>query len=272
MKQPPRAHGGGITDVVFAGERGGRDARLAACALAVVALYGGALALSEVLGAPVANWSAEMAARIHDEIARERAVDLSPPPRPPPPPPAQQPPAPTPAVIRAPLPAHAPARAAAPSPPAQAGKLTAVTADPVDLTGASFVVGGAATFPGGVTTAQGKGSQAGTAAAPAPEIGAAGRPTGPSKARAVSLDQAAWSCPWPAEADAEQVNERTVVLRARVQPDGRAQTVDVLADPGFGFGAAARACALATRFDPARNADGQPVAALSAPIRVHFSR
>jgi len=274
MKQAARAHQGGITDVVFAGERGGRDARLAACALAVVVLYGGALGLSEVLGAPVANWSAEMAARIHDAIARERAVDLSPPP-PPPPPPAAEPPAPAPPAVRAPHPVHAPApaRAAAPSPPAQAGKLTAVANDPVDFTGGAFVVGGAATFPGGVTSAQGKGVRPGTTTDPsATGTGDAGRGRAPSRARPVSLDQAAWSCPWPAEADAEQVNEKTVVLRVRVKADGRAEAVDVLSDPGFGFGAAARACALLTRFEPARDAGGQPIAALSAPIRVHFSR
>ena len=46
MKQAAGASRGGITDVVFAGERGGRDARLAACALAVAALYGAALGLS----------------------------------------------------------------------------------------------------------------------------------------------------------------------------------------------------------------------------------
>lgn len=276
MKQRPPVARGGITDVVFAGERGGRDARLAACALAVLVVYGGALAMSEVLGAPVANWSAEMAARIHDAIARERAVDLSspPPPPPPPPPPAAEPP-PAPIAVHAPHPvrAAAPARTAAPSPPAQAGKLTAVANDPVDFTGAAFVVGGAATFPGGVTATQGKGTKPGTGAASPPAVTtAAGPARGPSRARAVSLDQAAWSCPWPSDADAEQVNEKTVVLRARVQPDGRAETVDVLSDPGFGFGAAARACALATRFEPARNAEGQPVAALSAPIRVHFYR
>jgi len=264
---------GGIADLVFAGERGGRDARLAACAVAVLVVYGGALALSEVLGAPVANWSAEMAARIHDAIARERAVDLSPPPPPPPPPPAAEPPpAPTPVTVRAPRAVHAPSHAAPPAPPAQAGKLTAVSDAPADFTGAAFVVGGAATFPGGVTAAQGKGTTPGnTAASPGSPTGA-GPPHGPSRARAVSLDQAAWSCPWPAEADAEQVNEKTVVLRARVQPDGRAQTVEVLSDPGFGFGAAARACALATRFEPARDADGRPIAAQSAPIRVHFYR
>jgi len=273
MKTSPRAHPGGIADLVFAGERGGRDARLAASALAVLVLYGAALGLSEVLGAPVANWSAEMAARIHDAIARERAVDLSPPPPPAPPPPAEQPPAPVAARAARPVRAAAP-RAAKASPPAQAGKLTAVTSDPVDFSGAAFVVGGAATFPGGVSAAQGRGTKPGTSTDPSATgaTGDAGRSRGPSRARPVSLDQAAWSCPWPAEADAEQVNEKTVVLRVRVQADGRAQSVEVLSDPGFGFGAAARACALATRFDPARDADGRAVGALSAPIRVHFYR
>jgi len=261
--------GGGITDVVFAGERGGRDARLAACALGVVIVYGAVLALSEALGAPVANWSAEMAARIHDAIARERAVDLSPPP--PPPPPAEPPPS-VPAVVSAPRPVHAPARAAAPSAPARAGKLTAVANEPADFTGGAFVVGGAATFPGGVTATSGKATAPGTSGAPSGIAGDAIRAHAPSRARAVSLDQAAWSCPWPAEADAEQVNEKTVVLRVRVRPDGRAETVEVVSDPGFGFGAAARACAVATRFEPARDDDGHPIAALSAPIRVHFFR
>jgi len=264
----------GIADVVFASDGGGRDRRLAACALGVLVIYGGAVALSEALGAPVANWSAEMAARIHDAISRDRAVELSPPP--PPPPPAPPPPveAPAPVVIRAPrVHAPAPVRAAAPSPPAQAGKLTAVADTPADFTGSAFVVGGAATFPGGVTAAQGTGTKPGTAAGgAAPSKGDPGHGRGPSRARAVSLDQAAWSCPWPAEADAEQVNERTVVLRVDVRPDGRADTVDVLSDPGFGFGSAARACALATRFEPARDDAGQPIAALSAPIRVHFFR
>ena len=68
------------------------------------------------------------------------------------------------------------------------------------------------------------------------------------------------------------MNEQTVLLRAAVRADGRAERVDVLADPGFGFGAAARSCALATRFEPARDPAGQPVAALSPPIRVHFFR
>ena len=93
-----------------------------------------------------------------------------------------------------------------------------------------------------------------------------------SRARQVSLDQSAWNCPWPAEADVEQVNEQTVVLRASVRADGQADRVDILSDPGFGFGAAARLCALRTRFEPAQDVAGQPITAHSPPIRVHFFR
>jgi protein TonB len=89
----------------------------------------------------------------------------------------------------------------------------------------------------------------------------------------VTLDQASWSCPWPAEADARQVDQETVVIRVAVRADGRVDHVDVLQDPGFGFGRAARDCALASRsFAPALDAQGAPVAAQSPPIRVHFFR
>jgi len=57
-----------------------------------------------------------------------------------------------------------------------------------------------------------------------------------------------------------------------VRADGHAEHVDLLSDPGFGFGAAARMCALRTRFEPARDTAGQPIIALSPPIRVHFYR
>jgi protein TonB len=68
------------------------------------------------------------------------------------------------------------------------------------------------------------------------------------------------------------VDEQTVVLRVSVRVDGRAERVDLLTDPGFGFGAAARLCASRTQFEPARDWAGQPAAALSPPIRVHFFR
>ena len=52
-------------------------------------------------------------------------------------------------------------------------------------------------------------------------------------------------------ADARQVDQETVVIRVAVGTDGRVDRVDVLQDPGFGFGTAARQCALTTRFGAA---------------------
>jgi protein TonB len=256
-----------IVDLVFAGEPKGGRLRMALGAVAVLVLYAGALAALGQFGRSAGPWSAEMAARVHDAIAVERAVDLAPPS---PPSPAQAP-APV-AAVTAPRVTRAsrPERAR-PAAPAQAGKLAAVTTEPVDFTGSAFVVGTGSAYVGGSTSSSGT-SRTPTQGPVAPSGTGEGTAAARSRARPVSLDQAAWNCPWPAEADAEQVNEQTVVLRVSVRPDGRAERVDVLSDPGFGFGPAARLCALRTAFEPAHDSAGQPVAALSPPIRVHFFR
>jgi|SRR5450432_391850 len=267
--QPAPRRPPSIVDLVFAGETRTAGRRLGVAVVAVTALYAGGYAVVSRKGRSLGPWSAEMAARVHDAIALERAVDVTPPPPPPVPP--------GPAMTK-PVVSVQPARAArtprmarpAPAAPAQAARLAAADPTPADFTGTAFVVGSGATYAGGTTTARGT-SRAPATGVVAPSATGNGA-SGPSRARAVSLDEAAWSCPWPAEADAQQVNEQTVVLRASVRADGRAERVDVLSDPGFGFAAAARLCAMATRFDPARNLEGQPVAALSPPIRVHFFR
>jgi protein TonB len=146
-----------------------------------------------------------------------------------------------------------------------------VSPEPVDFTGMAFIVGSGTSYAGGATTGSGTSRKA--ALDPAtPEASRNAQTSIRGRARPVALDQAAWNCPWPAEADAEQVNEQTVVLRATVRADGRADHVDVISDPGFGFGAAARLCTLRTRFEPARDAAGQHIPAQSPPIRVHFYR
>jgi protein TonB len=265
VKRSPR-----IVDLVFLAEPAGRWRRLALGGAVVVALYGGAFALVSRLGSSLVPWSAELAGRIHEAIALERAVEVTPPlPPAAPPPPAPVMEAPHIAVSRFVRAAHAqPARS---TPPAQAGQLAAVSAEPADFTGMAFIVGSGASYPGGATTSSGTGRKAALGAVgPEPSIGKSSSPR--TRARSVSLDQSAWNCPWPAEADAEQVNEQTVVLQASVRADGRADGVDVLSDPGFGFGAAARLCALRTRFEPAHDVAGQPIAAQSPPIRVHFFR
>ena len=258
-----------IVDLVFLAEPTGRWRRLAAGGVVVLALYGGAFALVSHLGRSLGPWSAEMAARIHEVIAIERAVEVTPPP--PLAPPSSVPVAEAPhiAVSRS---ARAPhAQQARATQPAQAGRLAAVSPELADFTGTAFIVGSGTSYAGGTTTSRGT-SRTAALGPVAPEAPRSALPSVRSRARAVSLDQSAWNCPWPAEADAEQVNEQTVVLQARVGADGRAEHVDLLSDPGFGFGAAASLCALRTRFEPAWDGAGQPISSESPPIRVHFFR
>lgn len=259
-----------IVDLVFLAEPAGRWRRLAVGGAVVLALYGGAFALVSRLGGSLGPWSAEMAARIHEAIAMERAIDVTPPP----PPPAPSPSAPVVvtahiAVSRSVRATHA--QAARATPPAQAGQIVAAAPALEDFTGTAFIVGSGTSYAGGATTSSGT-SKKSALGAIGPEATVGKTTSVRSRARPVSLDQSAWNCPWPAEADAEQVNEQTVVLQASVGADGRADKVDIVSNPGFGFGAAARLCALRTRFEPARDVAGQPIPAQSPSIRVHFFR
>jgi protein TonB len=256
---------GGVAEVVFAGDSGRRGLHLGACAAGILAAYGAVIVTAGWRGAPAGRRRAETAARLRDAIAAsERVVDLTPPARERAPPTAPRPATRAPAVTRTARAVRTPGPPRpASSAPSAAGRQASLPEEPVDFTASVFIVGGG-------TAARAAGDAPGGGAGAPVSRDASGPPA--SRARAVALDQAAWSCPWPAEADAEQVNERTVVLRVSVRPDGRAGDVDVLSDPGLGFGPAARACALATRFEPARDADGRPVAAPSGPIRVHFFR
>jgi protein TonB len=149
--------------------------------------------------------------------------------------------------------------------------LAAASPEPVDFTGIAFIVGSGTSYAGGPTTSTGN-NRVAVLGATSPWTTGSGLVGVRSRARPVALDQSAWNCPWPTEADAEQINEQTVVLQASVRADGRADRVEVFSDPGFGFGAAARLCALRTRFEPARDSAGQPIPAQSPPIRVHFFR
>jgi periplasmic protein TonB len=260
-RQIPARAGERIVDLVFAGELPGRRRRLATGAALAATLYAGVFFVLGRLTDSGASFGAELAARIHDAVAAARAVDVtpSPPPRPEPPAAAHV----ADAVGR--VHPHASARPA----PARAGRIAAASESPVDFTGSAFVVGSGSSYAGGTTTRSGTSR---TPPANAVASGGTGDGSPHGRAHAVSLDQAAWTCPWPGEADARQVDQETVVLRVAVRADGHADRVDVVEDPGFGFGRAARQCALATRFEPARDLAGAPIAALSPPIRVHFFR
>jgi protein TonB len=163
----------------------------------------------------------------------------------------------------------------APTAPAQAAQIIARAIDPaapLDFSGDSFVTGSASAYAGGVTASNGTSTHAvnhvDTTPAPQPMTAVAAV----QLSRPVELDGDEWQCPWPHEAELAEIDQQTVTLRVHVDPDGRARSVRLLADPGSGFGAAARACALQTRFTPALNRAGRPISADSPPIRVRFTR
>lgn len=203
--------------------------------------------------------------RIHEELARQDVVEIEQS-RPPPPPPA-------PAAPAEPqkLPKVRVARSR-PPPPARAGNVLSQaprSEGPVDLTGDTFVTGSSQAYVGGVTSSSGTNQ----VAVHTNETDPTAPPTRtPDASRPVALDDQQWQCPWPQQADSADINQQTVVIRVVVKPNGFAERVDVVSDPGFGFGAAARACALHTRFEPARDRQGNRIAATSPPIRVRFTR
>ena len=81
-----------------------------------------------------------------------------------------------------------------------------------------------------------------------------------------------WNCPFPPEADSEQVDQAFPTIQVSVRADGTPEHVSVLSDPGHGFGRAAQRCAMQERYEPAFNHDGNPIAGLTKSIRVRFER
>ncbi|HVZ37371.1 MAG TPA: TonB family protein, partial [Polyangiaceae bacterium] len=185
-----------------------------------------------------------------------------------------EPPPPPPAPPKPSAPAHPPPHAVsvpkAPPPPAQAGRIIARAPedDVVDLTGNTFVTGTASAYAGGTTTATGTSTKpvfAQTVAPPSDRFE-------PDLSRPVSLDENEWQCRWPREAEAEDIDEQSVVLHVSVRPDGSVASARLVSDPGHGFGAAALVCASHTRFTPARDRQGRAILAESPAIRVRFTR
>ncbi len=104
-------------------------------------------------------------------------------------------------------------------------------------------------------------------------------PGGPPPAPPVDKSQSpkleggtSWNCPFPPEADSEQIDQALVTLVVTVKPDGSPLSVSVVADPGHGFGRAARMCALGRRYSAGLDASGTPVTKTTAPFNVRFNR
>jgi protein TonB len=210
------------------------------------------------------------------EVEKEKEKE----PEPPPPEEPKPEEAPKPVVKEATPPPDAP-----PQPPAAAEAAKVLTADPdpnepVDMTN-TIVQGNADKYAGGVSAnngtskdavrnvaAQPTGVPGGTGTAPAPAA-----PRVDRSRKAGLLGSSDWTdCPFPAEADAEQIDQAFVLIQVRVKPDGNPESITVVQDPGHGFGREARKCAMRKKFTPALDVDGNPIPAVTNPFRVRFER
>jgi len=251
-------------------------ALLVACALAVTLHAFAVLGVLVVAVLPLVGRAAPPAAVTElVEIALEPA----------PPRPAAEPPAPEPVE---PEPAPRPVKVArmAPREPelipeaapaaAQAAPVLAQAPEPevVDF-GDTLVQGTAATFAGGVTEAGGTARSAvrdARARAGGVEGGTGTDTRAIDRSRPPSLAGGAhWDCPFPEEADSEDIGDALVTLRVRVASDGEVEHVDVVKDPGDGFGREARRCALRKRWQPGRDRAGRALV-MSALVNVRFYR
>jgi hypothetical protein len=79
-----------------------------------------------------------------------------------------------------------------------------------------------------------------------------------------------WDCAFPPPAERNGKEEANVLVIVNVDIDGRPISVDVQDDPGGGFGAAARRCAMEKAYVAPRDVNGKPVRATTMPFVVRF--
>jgi periplasmic protein TonB len=263
----------GLARALSAESRSRKDVGLS---LALALIFHGsiALALPKSESLPARQAPMQQTIELEPPLPEPEKPEETPPPdKPAPPDKPDEPPQPSPQL-------KAPAQAAAPAPVQAAAVLTQKSDEPVDF-GDSMVVGNAETSLGGASAANGTGTKpvtraaangtggVGTAATGSP---AAPKPAGPNLSRRARLaGGGSWDCAFPEQANAEQVDHAVVTLRINVAEGGSVRSVTVEADPGHGFGGAARSCALRKQFEPALDAEGNPTSGSSL-INVRFNR
>ncbi len=213
------------------------------------------------------SWASRVRTQLHDKRVVEIEIEMQR--EEPPPPQPSQPALPEPASARPVAPAR---RAAVPAAAAQTAAVLTRQVDPnepVDLTN-TFVTGGASSYAGGVS------ERGGTSAIAVRDANARafGVGVGPvDRSRPARLaDSTEWQCPWPAEAEAEQIDDASILVRVRVSATGEPTTVEVVNDPGHGFAREARRCAMRKRYLPALDSAGNPVVGGTNSLNIHFAR
>ncbi len=249
-------------------------------------VHGTAAARTAMIPLDLIHWTHDVRAMVSEKLWSTYDVDMFKAPEDKPPPPEPEPEkqddkAPPPPVA---LPKDTPAPKDEPPPPApapaQAGQVITAPDEPLDFTGQGFTQGNSATYAGGVTHAQGTATTAVRNVAARPDgvpggTGTAAAPPPPAvdKSRAAGLrGSSEWKCPWPSEADAEQIDEAYVTVQVTVGPEGRAKTVAVTSDPGHGFGREARLCAMRETYTTALDKDGTAILGQTKAFRIHFER
>ena len=206
------------------------------------------------------------------EVTQTQIVEIDQPP--PPPPPKVEVPVPPPGPAARP----AAAKTAPPAAPAQAAAVITQKADPdepLDLTN-TFVTGSASTYAGGTTSRAGTNPNAvhgptapGGARTP---VSAPVSLAGPDRSRRAAMaGEDEWRCPFPPEADTDQVDSAVVTVRVELDALGAPRRVVVLIDPGHGFGREAQRCALGKRWTPALDHGGTAIEGVVT-IHVRFDR
>lgn len=261
-----------------------------------VMLIAGVLALSVHAGAAVGavqaalthafdTWARDVNEFIAQEIGQTYELEVAKEEPPPPEPEPQPEPEPEPEAVAEPPPIkEAPPPDAKPQPPAASDAAKVLTQEPrddepVNLT-ESFLNGEAETANGGVTQRGGTskvanynphalatGTPGGTGTAPVPAAPRVDR----SRAARISNLSNLERCPFPPEADADQIDEAVVGIEVRVSTGGRAENVSITSDPGHGFGREAKKCALRERYETALDVDGNAIPGLFR-VRFRFSR
>jgi protein TonB len=135
--------------------------------------------------------------------------------------------------------------------------------EPLDLTGDAFVQGNADFYAGGITASKGTSTQAVRNQAARADGVVGGTGTAPASSvdlsRAAGITEKNWDCPFPAEADLEQINYQQVRVAVTVSAAGKPLEVKVIGDTSFGFGRAAQRCALRKTYVPALDRGGNPI-------------
>jgi protein TonB len=221
------------------------------------------------------------------ELSIEREVPAPPPtPEPPPPPPA--PPEPPRAAANVIAPAQSPSDNPYDQPAseaAQAGQVLVQDTDQEEKDDPAeentFVTGDAGTYAGGMTASTGTSTLAvrGSLAGAGGVVGGIGtrvqapKPTPHDLSRGAWLEgTTSWDCDFPGEAERDHIRDAVVEMTVNVRPNGTAQRVTILDDPGHGFGRVAAACALRHRFTPALDPEGHPIWGKTRPFHVGFHR